>query len=199
MKKILLTWYGMTDLRSALGFENGGCGPILNALMADEYAEAIVLECGVAEKQSAVAGVSFDDFSRELASVDKSDLAQRTAFVQKYASTSLAHECFEKWLTEQLAGVGCETRVRFRSISLKSLTDVDGIYAAENEAVSSVSREGPDAEISLFLSPGTPVMAFNWALAALKHPNLKKRLIASSLPNRAPDVVSLPEEWMTRI
>ena len=199
MKKILLTWYGMTDFRSALGFENGGCGPILNALMADEYAEAIVLECGVAEKQSAVAGVSFADFSRALSSVDNSDLAQRTAFIQKYASTSLAHECFEKWLTEQLAGVGCETHVCFRPISLKSLTDVDGIYAAENDAVTSIAREHPDAEISLFLSPGTPVMAFNWALASLKHPNLKKRLIVSSLPNRAPDVVSLPEEWMTHI
>ena len=195
MKKILLTWYGMTDFRSALGFENGGCGPILNALMADDYAEAIVLECGVAEKQSAVARVSFADFLSELASVDKSDLAQRTAFIQKYASTSLAHECFEKWLAEQLAGVGCETHVCFRPISLKSLTDVDGIYAAENDAVTSIAREHPDAEISLFLSPGTPVMAYNWALAALKQPNLKKRLIVSSLPGKNPDLVRLPAEW----
>ncbi len=194
--KILLTWYGMTDFRSALGFENGGCGPILNALMADDYAEAIILECGLAEKQATVANVSFDAFARELASVDKADLAPRTAFIQKYASTPLAHECYETWLKDQLAAIGCKTRVRFHPIALKSLTDVNGIYAAESNAVTAIAREHPDAEISLFLSPGTPVMAFNWALAALKHPTLKKRLIVSSLPDRKPDTIALPDAWV---
>jgi len=38
-------------------------------------------------------------------------------------------------------------------------------------------------------------MAFVWAFAALKHPNLKKRLIASSQPGLPPEKIVLPNEW----
>ena len=41
-------------------------------------------------------------------------------------------------------------------------------------------------------------MAFVWALAALSYPELKKRLIASSVVGKVPEVVSLPAEWLKR-
>ncbi len=52
--------------------------------------------------------------------------------------------------------------------------------------------------MSLYLSPGTPTMAFTWAFAALAHPNVRKRLIAASDPTRPPEPVRLPSEWMER-
>ena len=42
MKKFLLTWYGITDFRASLGFENTD-GPIAGALTSDSYSDVIVL------------------------------------------------------------------------------------------------------------------------------------------------------------
>ncbi len=63
-------------------------------------------------------------------------------------------------------------------------------------ALDRVERESGEKFVMLYLSPGTPVMAFVWALAALSYPELKKRLIASSVVGMAPEVVSLPAEWL---
>ena len=40
-KKYLLTWYGITDLRSAMGFDIHG--PVLGALKTGHYDNAIIL------------------------------------------------------------------------------------------------------------------------------------------------------------
>jgi hypothetical protein len=53
-------------------------------------------------------------------------------------------------------------------------------------ALDGVERESGEKFVTLYLSPGTPVMAFVWALAALNYPELKKRLIASSIVGKAP-------------
>ena len=42
MKKFLLTWYGLTDFRASLGFENT-IGPIAGALEAEDYCEVVIL------------------------------------------------------------------------------------------------------------------------------------------------------------
>ena len=42
MRKFLLTWYGMTDLRASLGFKNTD-GPIVGALAAEEYSDVVIL------------------------------------------------------------------------------------------------------------------------------------------------------------
>ena len=42
MKNFLLAWYGITDLRAALGYEPLG-GPVLGALRTGRYTDAIVL------------------------------------------------------------------------------------------------------------------------------------------------------------
>ena len=42
MKKFLLTWYGITDFRASLGFENTD-GPIVGALSGESYSDVIIL------------------------------------------------------------------------------------------------------------------------------------------------------------
>jgi hypothetical protein len=42
MKKYLMTWYGMTDFRASLGLEQT-TGPVLGALLADDYTDVIIL------------------------------------------------------------------------------------------------------------------------------------------------------------
>ena len=41
MKNYLVTWYGITDFKSSLGFETSG--PILGALTDGDYTDIIVL------------------------------------------------------------------------------------------------------------------------------------------------------------
>lgn len=196
MEKMLLTWYGITDFRSSLDFERGGTGPILGALMSDEYSDVVILGCGLDESQKAVSGINKDQFVSELCGIDKADFKRMADFVHKYANTTLAHEHYVEWLKKSMQEVGCCTRVQFCPIALKKLNDTDGIYEAANSAMAFVSREHPDSLISLFLSPGTPVMAFVWALVSLNYPRIKKRLISSSQPNKNPESILLPEEWM---
>lgn len=196
MGKILLTWYGITDFRSSLDFERGGTGPVLGALMSDDYSDVVILGCGLDESQKAVSCIGKDQFAGELGGIDKTDFKQMADFVHKYANTTLAHEHYLEWLKKSMQEVGCGTRIQFCPIKLKKLNDTDGIYEAANTAMGLVSREHPDALISLFLSPGTPVMAFVWALVSLNYPRIKKRLISSSQPNKNPESILLPEEWM---
>ena len=94
------------------------------------------------------------------------------------------------------ANMGCNTRIRLVSEKLRRLNDTEGIYAGAMRALDRVERESGEKFVTLYLSPGTPVMAFVWALAALSYPELKKRLIASSVVGMAPEVVSLPAEWL---
>ena len=42
MKKVLMTWYGITDLKASLGLEFNN-GPILSALLAEEYTDILIL------------------------------------------------------------------------------------------------------------------------------------------------------------
>jgi hypothetical protein len=49
MKHYLLSWYGMTDLRAAIGF-GSTCGPVAGALRTGKYTDAIILSYSNAEK-----------------------------------------------------------------------------------------------------------------------------------------------------
>src|SRR3954452_3686500 len=49
MKHYLLTWYGVTDLRAALGFEDTA-GPVLSALKAGEFTDVVILAYTDAER-----------------------------------------------------------------------------------------------------------------------------------------------------
>lgn len=196
MQKVLLTWYGITDLRSALDFERGSTGPILGALKNGAYSTVVILGCTFQERLDACAEIDEAQFRNCLAGVDKSDYGKMNAFVQSFANTDLAHRHYIGWLQSNLKELGISTQIVFQRIMLCRLNDTEGIYEAANKAMSVIESQCPDAMVSLFLSPGTPVMAFVWALAALNYPRLKKRLISSSQPGKAPEAIKLPAEWL---
>jgi len=181
MKKILLTWYGITDFRASIGLENS-IGPVLNALLSDEYEQICIL--GYTDPTKSIT----DSMVTEI--ID----GNQTERCAEIANTDFAHKLFIHWLKNKLTEFSKNTFIDFEPVVLKSLNDTEGIYEAANKKLDVLAKD-KDTAISFYLSPGTPVMAFVWAFAALRYPDLKKQLIASSTGGK-PEFVSLPDEWM---
>ena len=190
--KVLLTWYGITDYRASLGFERDGDGPVLGALKAESYALVLVLGYLNKDKQIDPSCNIAGECARREASATP---ASQRAFVDETANTAPAHTYFISWLKSRLADAKIPTQVEFHPIPLKDLNDSDGIYKAATAALGCIERIPGDFDVSLFISPGTPVMAFTWALAALRFPRLNRHLISSSRPPRPPESIRLPEAW----
>jgi hypothetical protein len=200
IKKFLLTWYGITDLRASLGFESTG-GPIAAALAAEDYSDVIVL-CYTRHDDGVAEGDAQEAFQARLISIREAGLDKdgKTTgeFISTFANTSAAHGHFIGWLKDGVAASSKGTRIVHKSETLRGLNDTEGIHACAIRALDLVAQEPGEKLVTLYLSPGTPVMAFVWALAALGYPELKKRLIASSVVGRPPETVSLPAEWLDR-
>ncbi len=201
MKKFLLTWYGITDFRASLEFENTD-GPIVSALAEESYSDVIILGYTRADNDSCEVIEAQKTFAFELASIRKTgqgnDWKTTNQFISRFANTAVAHEHFETWLKKKAASMSSDASINFKSVILRELNDTEGIYAGAMRALAWVEREPSEKLVTLYLSPGTPVMAFVWALAALNYPELKKRLLASSVIGKAPETVSLPAEWLER-
>lgn len=200
MRKFLLTWYGITDLRASLGFENTD-GPIAAALAAEAYSDVVILCYTRADNDSSECVNGQKSFAAELASIrvagQEKDWKTTGEFVSKFANTAIAHEHFIGWLKAKVQNAD-SVKISFKSEKLRELNDTEGIYACAMRALDMVAQESGEKLVTLFLSPGTPVMAFVWAFAALGHPALKKRLIASPVINKPPETISLPVEWLER-
>lgn len=201
MKRFLLTWYGITDFRASLGFENTD-GPIAGALAGESYSDVIILGYTRADNESNELVEAQKTFAHELSSIRNAGLGKdwkaTSQFVSRFANTSVAHEHFESWLKTRAATLGCDASIRLKSEKLGHLNDTEGIYAGAMRVLDRVERESGQKFVTLYLSPGTPVMAFVWALAALNYPGLKKRLMASSIIGKAPEAIALPAEWLER-
>lgn len=201
MKRFLLTWYGITDFRASLGFENAD-GPIAGAISGESYSDVIILCYTRSDNDSNELIEAQKTFANELSSIQNAGLEKdwkaTGQFVSKFANTTAAHEHFEIWLKTKTENLGCNASIRLVVEKLHHLNDTEGIYAGAMRALDRVERESGEKFVTLYLSPGTPVMAFVWALAALSYPELKKRLIASSVVGKVPEVVSLPAEWLKR-
>lgn len=200
MKKFLLTWYGITDFRASLGFENTD-GPIAGALAAEEYSDVVVL-CYTRMDDTSGGTDAQAAFEAALAAVHDAgqhrDWKVTGEFVSRFANTPAAHAHFARWLEERVHAAGTNTKVCFKSEKLRELNDTEGIYACAMDALDFAAKADGEKLVTLYLSPGTPVMAFVWALAALQHPDLKKRLIVSPVVGKPPEVISLPAEWLDR-
>lgn len=201
MRTFLLTWYGLTDFRASLGFENTD-GPIAVALAAEAYSDVVILCYTRSDNDSKECVETPNTFAAELASIcdaglDK-DWKATSEFVSKFANTSIAHGHFVRWLKMKDQTAGRSSRILFASEKLRELNDTEGIYACAMRALDFVAKDAVEKLVTLYLSPGTPVMAFVWALAALGHPELKKRLIVSPVIGKPPETVSLPAEWLER-
>lgn len=201
MKKFLLTWYGITDFRASLGFESTD-GPIAAALAAQDYSDVVVLCYTRSDETDRQSLKTQDAFNLALASIHDSnqqkDWKSTSDFVSRFANTAAAHEHFVRWLNGKFHTVGSSPKISFKSEKLRELNDSEGIYACAMRALDSVAKATGEKLVTLYLSPGTPVMAFVWALAALGHPNLKKRLLVSPVIGKPPEAITLPVEWLER-
>ncbi len=201
MRKFLLTWYGITDFRASLGFENTD-GPIAGALVAEAYSDVVVLGYTRADNDADECIEAQKAFAAELKSIcdagQEKDWKTTGAFVSKFANTTIAHEHFVGWLKAKAQNVCGGAKICFISEKLRKLNDTEGIYACAMRALDSVAQETGEKLVTLYLSPGTPIMAFVWAFAALRYPELKKRLIASPVIGKPPESISLPAEWLER-
>jgi len=199
MKNILLTWYGLTDLRASLGFGSTD-GPIVGALVAESYSDVVILGHTRSDDDSCESIKHKKTFHAELAAIHTEtkmgNWGAVDTFISSFANTTAAHKHFLTWLEEKAASMGSGASIRFNSEKLRKLNDTEGIYACAMRALDLVEKEPGDKMVTLYLSPGTPVMAFIWAFAALNHPDLKKRLIASPVIGKPPEVIALPAEWL---
>lgn len=200
MRSFLLTWYGITDFRASLGFENTD-GPISSALATEAYSDVVILCYTRTDKSNDLIGVT-NSFAAEMASIHEAgqekDWKITSEFVSRFGNTPTAHGYFSRWLTAKIHTAGSSTKVWCKSEKLRELNDTEGIYACAMRALDFVAKEAGEKVVTLYLSPGTPVMAFVWALTALGHPELKMRLIASSVIGKPPETISLPAEWLER-
>ena len=193
MREYLVSWYGITDFKASLGIENSG--PLLGAVTSTNYTDIQIL--GYTKSEDAVE----QEFEDELKNLDVTDKVSANDFVYRWANTTPAHKYFIRWLESKIPenpANPINVSLGFTPVKLKRLNDTEGIYAAAVHLLETIA-DGCAAEetfVTLFLSPGTPVMAYCWAMAALKYPQFKKRLIASPDPRKGPEVICLPMEWM---
>ena len=111
MKHYLLTWYGMTDLRAALGVEDTD-GPVLSALKTGDYSDVVILAYTNPEKdQRAFAGALRERWeawagapNSDRAPLARTDVQQ---IVDVVSNTEAGHDLFSDWLQNQLAAAGC--------------------------------------------------------------------------------------------
>lgn len=186
-----MTWYGITDFRASIGLEQT-TGPVLGALLAEDYTDVVILGFTHPDKTAN----RTDGFQQKMENTDGSDPAAAREIIDLFSNSVEAHNHFTKWLEKQLRDAGKKVNVHFHPVGLKHLNDTEGIYEAATQSLNTVAASEGEKLVTLYLSPGTPVMAFVWAFAALRHPTLKKRLIASSQPGRPPERIALPNEWL---
>ena len=143
MKKFLLTWYGITDFRASLGFENTD-GPIAAALAAEAYSEVVILCYTRADNDSPECIETQKSFSEELVAIrtkqQQNDWTTTIAFVSKFANTDAAHKHFIGCLKSRTQDVD-SVRISFKSEILRELNDTEGIYACAVRALDWVAKE----------------------------------------------------------
>lgn len=201
MKHYLLTWYGMTDLRAALKLENTD-GPVLSALRTGEYSDAVILAYTDPTKEPHAFAGPLQDEWRQWVSAPPStrpglSREQIHRFVDALSNTASGHELFAVWLRGALDALGVTASIQIIPSELKKLNDARGIHAAATEAVRAALRDPDDKQVTTYVSPGTPVMAYTWALIARSNPHLKVGVISSSDPRKPPEQIELPKELLS--
>lgn len=200
MKHYLLTWYGITDLRAALGLEPTD-GPILSALKTGRYTDTVILAYTNPDKSPR--GFT-DDIRAKWERWRRSDLEARLQFprdkaqqfVDALSNTEAGHILFTDWLKAELASNGIACNIEVIPRELKHLNDAQAIFDAAASAVNHALTDASEKTITTYVSPGTPVMAYTWALIARAHPQHRIAVIASSDPRRPPETIDLPKDLL---
>lgn len=200
MKHYLLTWYGITDLRAALGLEPTD-GPILSALKTGKYTDTVILAYTNPDKSPR--GFT-EDIRAKWERWRRSDLEARLQFprdkaqqfVDALSNTEAGHVLFTDWLKAELASNGIACNIEFIPRELKYLNDAQAIFDAAASAVNHALADPSERTITTYVSPGTPVMAYTWALIARAHPQHRIAVIASSDPRKPPETIDLPKDLL---
>lgn len=201
MKHYLLTWYGMTDLRAALGLEETD-GPVLSALKTGDYSDAVILAYINPDKDPNVfAGELRDQWAAWVANsgpdrppLSREDVQQT---VDAVSNTEAGHQLFVTWLQDRLSALGITVTLHVVPRALKHLNDASGIYDAAASAVRVALEDPADKQVTTYVSPGTPVMAYTWALIARSNPQLSIEVISSSDPRQPPERIDLPKALLS--
>ena len=197
MKHYLLTWYGMTDLRAALGIEETD-GPVLSALKTGDYSDAVILAyTNPVKDQRAFFGDLREEWEEWVTapSTERPPLSrdQTHRFVDAVSNTVSGHDLFTDWLQDELTALGVKVEIRVIPQELKQLNDARGIHAAAAAAVRVALDDSAEKRVTTYVSPGTPVMAYTWALMARSNPQLNIGVISSSDPRLPPERIELPK------
>ena len=200
MKHYLLTWYGITDLRASLGFEATD-GPILGALKTGNYTDIVILAYTNPDKEP---NSLTDDLRSEWENVRTEPLEKRLIFprektqqlVDAVSNTVTGHTIFIEWLKKEIAAAGITVNIQIIPKKLRHLNDADGIYKAASAALKLALDDASEKTLTSFVSPGTPVMAYTWALIARTNPQLDIGVISSSDPRKPPEKIELPKELL---
>ena len=197
MKHYLLTWYGLTDLRAALGLE-GTDGPVLSALKTGDYSDVVILGyTNPAKQQHAFVGSLREEWEEWVTAPEseRSPLSREQVhrFVDAVSNTESGHEFFTAWLSAELAAQGIQVEVQFILQELTHLNDASGIYMAESMAVRVALNDPASLRVTTYVSPGTPVMAYTWALIARSNPQLNIGVISNSDPRMPPEPIEFPK------
>lgn len=196
-KRILLTWYGITDIRAALGFEPTD-GPVLGALRTGRYTDVIILGyTNLNKQQDAFSNTVREEWEKLRAEPLETRLNyprnKIQFFVDAACNTQAGHELF----LDFLKAANLPVRIHFEPHPLSHLNDARGIDNAARSALN-IALEGDEPkEISCFLSPGTPVMAYTWGMVSRTNPQLHLRVIASSDPRKPPEEIELPKDALS--
>ena len=199
-KTYLITWYGFADLRSALGLESSG-GPILNALKSHDYSNILILGYTAPDKTDSHLAMEQKGVLSRIQSgyptaPQDMDEDSKQSLVDLFSNTPAAHRLFVDWLKKEIKKQELNTEVQLAEVPLENLNDIWGIYRAAENALTHATDREPNSDITLFLSPGTPVMAFIWAFVSMIKPDRKISVISSSDPRSAPEKIDVPHELL---
>jgi hypothetical protein len=200
MKHYLLTWYGITDLKASLGLEETD-GPILGALKTKDYTDIVILAYTNPSKDP---NSLTNDLRIEWKKWLNEPLEKRLTFprektqqlVDAVSNTVTGHTIFTEWLKSELAAAGITVNIKIIQKELKHMNDADEIYKAAAVALKLALDDDSEKTLTSFVSPGTPVMAYTWALIARMNPKLEIGVISSSDPRKPPEKIDLPKELL---
>lgn len=193
-KNILVAWYGITDLRAAMGITKQG--PILGVLRTGNFSEAKIL-CYTKKDLQGINLEEQKEYAELLQANRETNAALSTDEVwyiqDKFANTPAGHDFFLSWLKNELQNIGASVAIDKIDCYLDKLNDSHGIYVASLNTISSIRKQyGDQAHITLFITPGTPVMAFSWALAALVNSDMQIDILVSPDMRKDAEFVELP-------
>jgi hypothetical protein len=200
MKHYLLTWYGITDLKASLGLEETD-GPILGALKTRNYTDVVILAYINLDKDpNSLADDLRIEWKKWMAEPREKRLAfpreKTQQLVDAVSNTVTGHTIFIEWLKFELAAAGITVNLQIVPKELIHLNDADGIYKAAAAALKIALDDNSEKTLTSFVSPGTPVMAYTWALIARSNPQLDIGVISSSDPRKPPEKIELPKELL---